>query len=108
MSIFRSLSPLRRESVQVRGSGKCFVTFPFYGEVFLVHARSRCRGCKPLLAVRGCLFNIFPARGRPSVRTPRTDHDVATEDPPGMACLRVFDLRNGLGSRDHSEETENV
>jgi hypothetical protein len=60
--IFRSLGRLSKESVQVRGLCKLFVTgFFFYGEGLLTPRPTPKLEDHPLLSVRGCLFNIFVA-----------------------------------------------
>jgi hypothetical protein len=62
MSIFFCLSRLSKESVQVRGFLRIFVTsFFFYGEELLAPRPTTKLEDHPLSAVRDWLFNIFAA-----------------------------------------------
>jgi hypothetical protein len=69
MSIFRSLGRLPKESVQVRGSVKYFVTILYFTARGFSRTPNPQFGDHSLSAVRGYLFNMFAAtfhRWKPS------------------------------------------
>jgi hypothetical protein len=61
ISIFCSLGRLSKESVQVWGSVRFFVTSLFLWWRVVSPSPNPQAGGLPLLSVRGCLFNIFAA-----------------------------------------------
>jgi hypothetical protein len=61
ITIFRSLGHLSKESGEVRGLCKLFVTSFFYGEGLLVPRPTPKLEDLPVLSVRNCLFSIFEA-----------------------------------------------
>jgi hypothetical protein len=77
MSFFQCLGR-SKESVQVRGALKHFVTKNFYGEELSAPRQTPKLEDHPLSAVRDCLFNIFAA----TLRTRRTSLHPQPEDAP--------------------------
>jgi hypothetical protein len=83
ISILRSLGRLCKESVQARGSFRIFVTnLLFMVKAFLPHSQPQSWGTTPfrLSAVDYSIYSQLPsiARGRSSIRNPRTRHSVLT------------------------------
>jgi hypothetical protein len=82
ISIFRSLGRLSKESVQVRGLCKLFVTSFSYGEGLLTPSwrATPCYLSAAAYSIYSQLTSI--AGGRSSIRNPRTRHAVGTGIPP--------------------------
>jgi hypothetical protein len=70
--------------------------FIFYGEGLLAPRPTPKLEDHPFSFVRGCLFSIFAAGGRSSIRNLRTHHAVVTGTPPNTVISRNYKEENSV------------